>query len=90
MIVPASPVFDEDDILSWVFQFDTTGSVGDTAHIKYLYVDEGGEKVGSLGSWDTDIQRNGQEIPEPSTLSLVGGTVLALAFFTYRRRKTLR
>ena len=56
--------------LTWVFQFDTTGTLNSTAELKYRYVDSAGDKVGSLGSYDIGIQT--VHNPEPFSLSLVG------------------
>ncbi len=69
--------------LSWVFQFDTTGSLNSTAELKYLYVTSGGDKVGSLGSYDIGIQTS--TVPEPVSLSLVGGGLVALGLLRRRR-----
>ena len=63
------------DTLSWVFQFDTTGSLNNTAELKYRYVDLQGNKIGSLGSYDIAIQ-TGASNPEPFSFSLVGGGLL--------------
>jgi hypothetical protein len=70
------------DTLSWVFQFDTTGTLNSTAEIKYIYVTSGGDKIGSLGSFPIQIQSS---VPEPLTFSLVGGGLLALGLFRRRR-----
>jgi hypothetical protein len=69
--------------LSWVFQFDTTGSLNGTAELKYLYVTSAGDKVGSLGSYDIGIQTSA--VPEPVSLSLVGGGLVALGLLKRRR-----
>ena len=63
-----------DIVLSWVFQFDSTDALNDTAHLKYLYVDSDGDKVGSLGGWDIAIGGDGERplgTPEPSTAALM-------------------
>jgi hypothetical protein len=65
----------------WTFSFlSTDGTPNATGHIKYQYVtsapvDSRGEytKIGSLGSFDTPLQ-----VPEPSTLLLLSGGMLAL------------
>ena len=72
------------DTLTWVFQFDTTGSLNNTAELKYLYVDSEGNKVGSLGSYDIGIQTN--HAPEPLSLSLVGTGLFVIGLFARRRR----
>ena len=76
-----------------IFQFTITGtppSLGDTAHIKYLYTDDLGNKVGSLGSFDVGIQCiggngcDGSTVPEPVTSALIGSGLVGLYFL--RRR----
>ena len=75
-------------------------SLGDTAHINYTYVDLGGSHVGVLGSFDIPIQciggiscasgpsglvtGNSSTVPEPVSLSLVGGGLLALGLLRKR------
>ena len=71
------------DTLTWVFQFNTTGSLNSTAEIKYLYVDSSGTKVGDLGSYSIGIQNNA--VPEPVSLSLVGGGLVLLGLLRRRR-----
>jgi hypothetical protein len=83
------------NILSWVFQFDSTDTLSSTGHIKYLYEDSTGKKVGDLGSWDLATQPGSPPppppppvgVPEPSTLALLGGLLVAL--FGLRRLKPL-
>jgi|SRR5665213_539161 len=70
--------------LSWVFQFDTTGSLNSTAELKHLYVDTQGSKVGDLGSYNIGIQTN--VVPEPVSLSLVGGGLVVLGLLRRRPR----
>lgn len=72
------------DTLTWVFQFDTTGSLNSTADLKYRYVDSQGNKVGSLGSFDIGIQTS--HTPEPFSLLLVGTGLLALGLLRRVRR----
>ena len=66
------------DILSWVFQFDTLDALSGTASIKYLYEDVNGKKVGSLGSWTINV-------PEPSTLILLGSGLIGLGILGRKR-----
>lgn len=69
-------------VLSWRFQFDSLFGLNPTAHIKYLYNDSAGKKVGDLGSWDTPIQH----VPEPA--SILGlGTFLFLIGSKLRRKR---
>lgn len=79
-----------------IFQFTITGtppSLGDTAHIKYHYINNLGTNVGSLGSFDVAIQCIGGNgcptdpssgVPEPVTSALVGSGLVGLYFI--RRR----
>lgn len=79
------------NLLIWQFTIaGTPPSLGDTAHIKYNYVDLGGNHVGDLGSFDVAIQCIGgsgcdaSTVPEPITSALVGGGLVGLYFI--RRR----
>jgi len=72
------------DTLTWIFQFDTTGSLNSTAELKYLYVNTQGEKVGDLGSYAIGIQTS--TVPEPVSLSLVGGGLIAFGLIKRRRK----
>jgi len=74
------------DTLTWVFQFDTTGSLNSTAELKYRYVDSDGEKVGSLGSYDIGLQIPTVHNPEPFSLSLVGAGLFVIGLLRCRRR----
>lgn len=74
------------DTLTWVFQFDTTGSLNSTSELKYRYVDSEGEKIGSLGSYDIGIQIPTVHNPEPFSLSLVGTGLLVIGLLRRRRR----
>lgn len=87
------------NLLSFQFVINSTSQPqdGDTAHLKYLYVDTNGDKVGSLGSFDTAIQCIGDStcgggggqsiVPEPSSLVLGGMGLLSLAFLKRRFRR---
>lgn len=68
--------------LSWVFQFDTTGSLNSTADLKYLYIDSQDNKVGNLGS-PIGIQTS--SVPEPVSLSLVGIGLVGIGLIGRRR-----
>ena len=67
--------------------------MGDTAHIKYHYIDNLGNNVGSLGSFDVDIQCIGGDcsvpsttVPEPVTSALIGSGLIGLYFMRRRYR----
>ena len=78
--------------LVWQFTIQgTPPSLGDTAHIKYHYIDNLGNNVGSLGSFDLDVQCTGGNgcfasttVPEPVTSALIGSGLVGLYFL--RRR----
>ena len=77
--------------LVWQFTIQgTPPSLGDTAHIKYHYIDNLGNNVGSLGSFDIAIQCIGgngcdaSTVPEPVTSALIGSGLVGLYFI--RRR----
>ncbi|MEO8050159.1 MAG: PEP-CTERM sorting domain-containing protein [Acidobacteriota bacterium] len=74
--------------LLWVFMINgTPPSLGDTAHIKYHYIDTNGNNVGSLGSFDVCIGGGvcqSSTVPEPVTSALVGSGLMGLYFL--RRR----
>jgi hypothetical protein len=86
-------------LLSWVFLITgTPPSLGDTAHLKYHYVNTDGEKVGSLGSFDVGIQcidascgggGGGQSIvPEPVSFFLAGSGLIGMCFIRLRRPRS--
>ncbi len=72
--------------LTFVFQFDAA-TVYDTLHLKYQYIDTKGKKVGSLGSFDIDVECRDceQQAPEPGTLALLGLGMLGLGLSRRRR-----
>ena len=68
---------DADGQLIWEFQFDIGAdeTPGDAAHIKYLYVDADGKKIGSLGSFNTPTSGTpGSPGGTPGTPGSPGGT----------------
>jgi hypothetical protein len=85
-------------LLVWQFTLQgTPPSLGDTAHIKYHYINNLGINVGSLGSFDIAIQciggngcdanafdANASTVPEPVTSALIGSGLVGLYFI--RRR----
>lgn len=80
------------NLLVWQFTVNgTPPSLGDTAHIKYNYVDLGGNHVGDLGSFDVGIQCTGgngcaaSAVPEPVTSALMGSGLIGLYFLRRRR-----
>ena len=84
--------------LVWVFRFNSTDSTpATTAHIKFLFVDSEGTKVGDLGSFDTGIDGGGGgggggegggggSIPEPASVTLVGLGLLGAAWRARKQR----
>jgi len=81
------------NLLVWQFTIiGTPPSLGNTAHIKYNYVNLSGTHVGDLGSFDVAIQCIGGTgcaaapvgAPEPVTSALIGSGLVGLYFL--RRR----
>lgn len=80
------------NLLVWQFTIiGTPPSLGNTAHIKYTYVNLSGTHVGDLGSFDVAIQCIGgtgcpvtSSAPEPMTSALIGSGLIGLYFI--RRR----
>jgi hypothetical protein len=78
--------------LVWQFTIQgTPPSLGDLAHIKYHYINNLGNNVGDLGSFDIAIQCIGGSgcdasttVPEPVTSALIGSGLVGLYFL--RRR----
>ncbi len=73
-------------VLSWVFQFDTTTGLNATSHLKYQYEDSSDKKIGDLGSWDIAIQNGTLRVPEPNSAGLVAVALLALLGSAVRLR----
>jgi hypothetical protein len=81
------------NLLVWQFTIiGTPPSLGNTAHLKYTYVDLSGNHIGSVGSFDIAIQCIGgtgcdaapTSAPEPVTSALIGSGLVGLYFL--RRR----
>jgi len=83
------------NLLVWQFTIQgTPPSLGDTARIKYHYINNLGASVGDLGSFDVAIQCIGGNgcaanaptsgVPEPMTSALIGSGLVGLYFI--RRR----
>jgi hypothetical protein len=85
-------------LLSWEFLVTGAPPVsGDTAHLKYHYVDNTGAKVGDLGSFDAGIQciggscgggGGGQAVPEPVSFLLAGSGLIGIYFVRRRQAKS--
>jgi hypothetical protein len=97
MLFTYNPITNTNSPNTLIFQFTITGtppSLGDTAHIKYHFINSIGTNVGSLGSFDVAIQCIGggncvggdppSGVPEPVTSALVGSGLVGLYFI--RRR----
>ena len=98
MLFTYNPITNTNTPNTLLFQFTITGtppSLGDTAHIKYHFINNLGSGVGSLGSFDLCIGGNGcvagdpSGVPEPVTSALVGSGLTGL-YFIRRRLPGLR
>jgi hypothetical protein len=68
----------------------------ETSHLKYLFIDEAGKKVGGLGSFDIPVQLVPPddfappppgEVPEPATLAMMGAGLGLLGALSRLRKK---
>lgn len=98
MLFTYNPITNTNAPNTLIFQFTITGtppSLGQTAHIKYNYINGLGTSVGSIGSFNVCIGGAGcasdplgpagpTGVPEPVTSALVGGGLIGL-FFLRRR-----
>lgn len=94
----AGATVEQDDVLSFVFQLDAE-SLGTITHLKYLYIDASGKKVGSLGSFDIPLlsrctngdcepctDGNCGDVPTPASAALLGIGLVAFSLVRSRRR----
>jgi hypothetical protein len=93
MLFTYNPITNTNTPNTLIFQFTITGtppSLGQTAHIKYNFINSVGTSVGSDGSFDVCIGGSGcvgddpAGVPEPVTSALVGSGLIGL-FFLRRR-----
>jgi len=78
--------------LIWSFTFQTDSKIANSAHIKYLYTDDAGKKLGSLGSWDIATQHvpptpGPTPVPEPTSIVLFGIGLVGIGIVGRMRRK---
>jgi hypothetical protein len=77
--------FNGGDVLVWLISMNAPNGIGADISLKHLFHNAQGEKVGDLLSWAVPVQDEfapppPPEIPEPSTLGLLGAGLAVLAY----------